>query len=800
MEKKAGRSLITGIWKKLLDKLEEKRGDGRASLRDRLGHIKANGLANTIVKKRHFIEMVFIVLVVVSAINMPLVKVNYDLTEYLPSYTESKKAIDLMEKEFGYPGTARVMIKDVSVYEAYIYKQMIEKIDGVDMVTWMTEDVYMTEDFIDLDAQKDYYRDRCAVMDITFDEGDNEQLTKDAVDEIERVIGERGCYAGPAVENKSLEETLNREMQVIMAVAVVLILLILCITTESWFEPILFLSVMGIAIILNMGSNLILGTISFMSSSVAAVLQLATSMDYSVFLLHTYVRRNEAKPGNKEQAMIGALRESTVSILSSAMTTFVGFMALLAMRFGLGRDVGLVLGKSIICSVATVLLLMPALLLRFGDLIEKTKHRSIMPKFTLASRAVFKMRYVVLALMAIVVVPSYVAQNMNSFTFGNSALGKSQGTKVYDDTAEIEAKFGRSNLYLIMVPNETPIKERELADELEDLYYVKSVTGIANVLPVGIPESIIPESIKEQLRTENYARMLMYTRTDTESELAFETSDEIQEIVKRYYPENAYVVGNTPSTQDLKELMVPDYAVTNILSLLAVAVVVGIAFKSLLLPVLVLIPITVATYMNMTVPYLTGESFMFNGFIIVSCIQLGATVDYSILLTNNYMYNREHEMEKRRAAIDALQRSILSILTSGTILTVAGYGIYFISSVSAISSLGHLIGRGGLISMCMVILAVPALLTVFDKLIFKEKAITDRFVQKERERLRAKAARRVARRKERMARFAQRQKERRERFVQKREERKEKRPGKKRSGRKEDNGGQTLQNGGEKDA
>ena len=690
--------------------------------------IKTEGITDTIVKIRHYIEMLFIVLIFINLINIPLVKVNYDLTEYLPSYTESKVAIDLMEQEFGYPGTARIMITDVSVYEAYVYKQMLENIEGVDMVSWMSEDVYMTEEFIQLENQKDYYKDNCAVMDITFEKGDNEQETKDAIDAIQELLGEKGRYAGPAVENKSLEETLSKELQVIMLVAVVLILLILCLTTESWFEPVLFLSVMGIAIVINMGSNLFLGTISFMSSSVSAVLQLATSMDYSVFLLHTYMRRKEEMPENKEKAMAEALKESAVPILSSAMTTFVGFMALLAMRFGLGRDVGLVLGKSILCSVATVLFLMPALLLRFGDKIEKTKHKNIMPKFHKASRLVFKLRYAVLAFMAVVVLPAYVAQNMNSFTFGNSALGRSEGTKVYEDTREIEEKFGRSNLYLLLLPNETPIKERALAQELEDLYYVKGVTGLSNVLPVGIPESIIPESIKGKLRTEHYTRILLYTRTDTESALAFETSDEIKSIVQKYYPQNAYVVGNTPSTQDLKELMVPDYAVTNVISLLAVAIVVGIAFRSCLLPVLVLIPITIATYINMTVPYLQGESFMFNGFIIVSCIQLGATVDYSILLTNNYMFNRENGMEKKQAAIDALRRSMLSILTSGTILTVAGYGIHYISSVSAISSLGHLIGRGGLISMCLVILAIPALLTVFDNLIFKEKAWTEKII------------------------------------------------------------------------
>ncbi len=779
----------TGKRKGLFDRFSERRERNRGrSIGEKLRYIKNNGIVDVIVTKRHYIEMLFIVLVFLSVINAPLVKVNYDLTEYLPSYTESKRAIDLMEREFGYPGTARIMITDVSVYEAYMYKQMLENIDGVDMVTWMTEDVYMTQDFIDLDAQKDYYKDRCAVMDITFEKGDGDPLTKDAIDGIQAVLGERGRYAGPAVENKSLEETLDKEIQTIMVVAVVLILVILCLTTDSWFEPVLFLTVMGIAILLNMGSNILLGTISFMSSSVASVLQLATSMDYSVFLLHTYVRRNEEKPGNKEKAMKGALKESAVSILSSAMTTFVGFMALLAMRFGLGRDVGLVLGKSIICSVITVLFLMPALLLRFGDLIEKTKHKSIMPRFGLVSRAVFRLRYLVIVLMAIVVIPAYVAQNMNSFTFGNSALGRSEGTKVYDDTAEIEEKFGRSNLYLLIVPNETPIRERELADELEDLYYVKSVMGIANVLPVGIPESFIPESITGKLRTEQYARMLLYTRTDTESELAFETSAEIQSIVKKYYPQNAYVVGNTPSTQDLKDLMVPDYAVTNIISLLAVAVVVGFAFQSVLLPIFVLIPIMIATYLNMAVPYLQGESFMFNGFIVVSCIQLGATVDYSILLTSNYMYNREHGLEKKQAAIDALQRSILSILTSGTILTVAGYGIYQISSVSAISSLGHLIGRGGLISMCMVILAVPALLTMFDAVIFKEKAVGDRLRRWELERLRKRVAKHRARRKELLRRLADRHAQRMEKRAQKDTEDKQQRRDSEKPGERKEGG------------
>ena len=319
----------------------------------------------------------------------------------------------------------------------------------------------------------------------------------------------------------------------------------------------------------------------------------------------------------------------------------------------------------------------------------------------------------------------------NSNTFGNSSLGASEGTVVYEDTQAIEAKFGRSNLYLIMVPNGSPITERELAEELEDLYYVKNVTSLSGVLPVGIPEDFVPESITGLLRSENYARILLYTRTKSESELAFQTSDEIQAIVKKYYPENAYVVGNTPSTQDLKEICLSDYMMVNALSLVGVALVVAIAFRSLVLPIIVLIPINIAIYVNMTVPYLQGLTFMFSAFVIVECIQLGATVDYSILLTNNYLNFRDgQKLPKKEAALSALNASFLSVLTSGTILTVAGYAIYFISTVSAIQNIGEMIGRGALLSMMMVLIGIPALLYFLDTWIYRERILFSRIKEK----------------------------------------------------------------------
>lgn len=678
-------------------------------------------LPERIVRHREKIMSVFIALAVVCALCIPFIKVNYDLTAYLPDDMTSKKAIDIMEEEFGYPGTARIMIENVTPYEAQLYKEMLENVDGVDMVSWIGSDVYMSGEFIDIAGQTDYYKDNCAVMDVTFTEGDTSELTNSALDEISAILGEKGHYGGPAVENKSLQETLNVQIAIITVIAIVLIFLILCATTDSWAEPFLFLIVMGVAIVINMGTNILRGEISFISNSVAAVLQLAISIDYSIFLLHTFMREKDKEP-DKEKAMANAIRHAAVSVLSSGMTTFVGFMALFFMHFLIGQDLGFVLGKSIISSIVTVLLFMPALILRFDSLIERTQHRIIMPSFKRAAGAVFRLRYAVVIFIAVVFLPTYLMQNSNVNTYGNSALGASEGTVVYDDEQLIESKFGRSNLYLVMVPNGSPVTERELAAELKELSYVRSVTALSDILPRGVPEQIVPSSVTDLLRKENYTRMLVFTRTKSESELAFATSDEIQAIVKDHYADNAYVVGNTPSTQDLKVICDADYAMVNAFSLVGVALVVIVAFQSLLLAVVAIVPISAAICINLAIPYLQGRVFMFAAMVVVSCIQLGATVDYSILLINNYLDRRE-KMKPKKAALGALQASMLSILTSGTILTVAGYAIYFVVSVEAIKDIGHMLGRGAILSMSFVLLAVPGLMTMLDKQIMKEREI-----------------------------------------------------------------------------
>ncbi|MFR2847757.1 MAG: efflux RND transporter permease subunit [Hungatella hathewayi] len=486
-------------------------------------------------------------------------------------------------------------------------------------------------------------------------------------------------------------------------------------TTTSWFEPVLFLMVMGIAIIINMGTNLMIGTVSFITFSVAPILQLAIAMDYSVFLLHSFTKM-KLKGLPAEEAMVQAIRNSLSSILASGATTIVGFIVLMLMRFSIGRDLGFVLAKGIVISLVTVLFLMPALILRFNGLIERTEHKSFVPSFHKMGNFVYKIRYVVLAIVAVLVIPMFVAQNMNQFAFGNSALGSSPGTAAYEDEQAINSRFGKSNLILAIVPNTDMVTEREMSEEIDDLYYTKSVTSLAGTLPEGIPVDFLPESMTSMLHTEDYSRILIYIRTKDESDFAFQCSDEIKGIVTKYYPEGSYVTGVTPSTQDIRDIITEDYGFVNILSIIGVALVVAVTFRSAIVPIIVLIPIEVAIFFNMAIPYLTGDTMLYIGYIIVSCLQLGATVDYSILMTNNYMDARkEYPDEKARAVKHTVSRSALSILTSGSILTIVGYGLYKISSVTAIGDLGHLIGRGAFVSVILVLFLLPILLVGGDR-------------------------------------------------------------------------------------
>lgn len=679
-------------------------------------------MAHFIVQRGRIIEKIFIAMTILCAVCYPFVGVNYDLSKYLPDFAPTKQALDVMEQEFGYPGMARIMVKDVTLPEARTIRQRISRVDGVDLVVGpdLAANVYSTDAFIKNSLTDRFYKDGNAVYQIIFEDGDSDASTHKAINEIYGIVGkDRGCFAGSAVSSKERQESITREIAMAIGMAVVIIWLILTLTTTSWFEPFLFILVMAVAIVLNMGSNIMFGRISFFTFSTAAILQLAVSMDYSIFLLHTYTAIKQSGVDSRP-AMEAAIEKSCSSILASGATTIVGFLVIALMKFTIGRDVGFVLTKGIVCSLVTVLFLMPTLILRFDKKIEKTAHRSFLPPLDGLGKLMYRIRIPVLAAAAFCAVPCYFGQSMNYFYYGDDALGSGPGTRVYEDSRAIEDVFGKSNVIIAMVPNGNVIKERRLTEELEDQEFIDYALSMAGTLPQGIPESFLPETVTKQLRTGSYARILISMENREESSYSFQCSEKLTEIVKKYYPEDSYVIGMTPTTMDIRDILTDDYNRVSIISLAGVALVVMLTFHSVMVPVLVIIPIEVAIYLNMTIPYIIGDSMVYIGYIIVSCLQLGATIDYSILMTNNYMEFRE-TMGSREAAVTAIAKSAISILTSGGILTVVGYLLYFTSSIQAISQVGRLVGRGALLSMILVLSLLPALLAAFDKPIRRQQ-------------------------------------------------------------------------------
>lgn len=672
-------------------------------------------LARLIVQNRKKIGVLFGIAIVISLLLMPLVRINYDLSEYIPDTERAKRGMNVVEEEFAMQGFARIMINDVSLVEAKEYKEKIKAVDGVDIVLWLDDsvDVYRPIEYIPKDVLQDYYKDGSALIEVMFEEGDYSPKTNQAVGEIQALLPENSNMIGSAVDTKSAQDTVQSEIGKIMIILVPVVFLILILTTDSYISPLLFLAVIGTSILLNMGTNVIFKHVSFLTYSIVAALQLAVSMDYSVFMLHEFEAQDKK---DLEEAMVKTISKACISITSSALTTVAGFVALVFMGFTIGKDMGLVFAKGIVLSLFCVIFLMPYLILKFYPLVQKTTHKMLLPNFDKFSRFTSKISYVIIALVILIVLPSYIAQKQNVFLYGASSFGGGEGTKVYEDEKAIVQKFGRSNPVIILVPTGDYISEKEMAKEYEALEVVKKVQSLANLVGEGVPDSFVPVDNYEKFRTEKYSRFVIYLRTSSESELAFQAIDTIEEITSKYYGDNYEITGVIPITMNIKEVVNSDYNVVNIISILAVMVILLFTFKSIAIPILLIIVIESGIFINMAIPYFAGDSMMFLGYLIVSSIQLGATIDYAILMTNNYLDAREYRYKYSASRI-ATNKSVTAIITSGGILTCAGYLIKWCSTINAISELGGLIGRGAIMSMALVIFVLPHILEIFDKVI-----------------------------------------------------------------------------------
>ena len=681
-----------------------------------------------ILEHQKLVIVLFVISSLASIFFATQVKVNYDMNDYLPTDSPSTQAISLMEEEFegGVPN-ARVMVENLSVAEALKYKEKIQNIEGVTDVLWLDDTINITEplEVQDKKSIESYYKENNALYTVTIDEDKNIE----AVDSLMELIGEDGYLEGTAVNTAIAAESTVKEISKIVMFTIPIVLIILLITTNSWFEPIVLLLTIGVSILLNAGSNIIFGTISFVTSGAGNILLLAVSLDYSVFLLHRFEENRDLGLIPKE-AIIQALKQSIASVLSSGLTTGISFAALILMRFKIGPDLGIALAKGIILSLITVFVLLPVLVLKTYKVLEKTRHKALLPKFKKFGRIVSKTMIPLVIIFSIVIVPSFLAQTKNSYYYGAEHIF-GLNTKLGQDSEKIDEKFGQSNTMVLMVANDDRAKQIEMSVKLQEIPELTDIISFVDTVGAEIPPDYLEKDTLNRLESKNYSRMVLTVSTEYEDERAFEVVEEIKDIAEEYFPESYYLAGESASTYDLMDTITEDNLRVNLISIGAVFLVLALTFRSIIIPFILVLSIDTAVWINLSIPYFNDTTLFYFSYLIVGAIHLGATVDYAILMTSRYLENRE-KLERKEAVRETISNVTVSVLTSGSAIIVVGSLLGYITTHGILMQLGSLLARGAAFSMLIVFFVLPGLLYIFDKPIQKlSKGLN--FVNKERE-------------------------------------------------------------------
>lgn len=669
-------------------------------------------ISHLILKNKLIILIIFLFLLIISTFFISHVKVNYNLADYLPSDTPSLVAVNKITGSYDTSiPNVKLVIPSVNINEAIKYKNKIMNIDGVKSVIW-ADNYFDLSNNVDPSMLNDWYKNKDALFLINIKSNNN----FDTIEQIKGLVKENSLLAGDAVNTAVVQHSVMEEVNGILFAVVPIILIILFLTTSSWFEPILFMLAIGIAIIINMGSNIILGEISFVTQSAAAILQLAVSMDYAIFLLHRFASlRHE---GNTvELSMQYAIKDSIKVIVASALTTILGFLALVVMKFGVGVDLGIVLAKGVIFSLLSILFLLPILVVYTYKIIDKTHHKSFIPSFNKFGKVVAKGRYVILVIIILLIVPSFIASQNNKFLYGSSGIN-SESTQVYKDTLAINKEFGVNNQMALLIPKGDNAKELKMVGELQKLNHVVSVTSFVTTFGLNTPIEYLPTEIVSQFISNKYSLIVIKTNVKEEGDTTFKLVDDIKEIANSNYKDSYHLAGVSPINYDMKQIVTSDNLIVNILAIVLILLVLIFTFKSFITPLILVISIETAIWINLSIAYLLGNDLNYIGYLIISTVQLGSTVDYAILLTKKYL-GRKNNNDNKKAVMETLEETTPSILSSALILAIAGFGLGIISSSKVISELGILIGRGALISGIIVLIFIPSLFIVFGNKIKK---------------------------------------------------------------------------------
>ncbi|MGB8455936.1 MAG: MMPL family transporter [Anaerocolumna sp.] len=672
-----------------------------------------NFLSRLITAHKKIIVTVFFIFFIICGILTTMISINNNLIDYLPKDAESTIALDLMETEFG--GTApntKVMISNITLPKAKEYKEKLKEIDGVTDVLWLDDVMNIKEplEIADKDTLDEYYKDNAALFTVTIKEGSE----AGAIDAIYKLDDENITISGEAASTAFSQSMTSAEATGAMIILIPIITGILLLTTTSWFEPLLYFSVIGVAIVINLGLTTLTGEISFVSMAVGPILQLAVSLDYSIFLLHSF-EKHRKETGDITVAMQQAIKSSFSSIAASAATTLFGFLALLLMKFRIGSDMGMVMCKGIIFSYICVMVFLPALTLCCYKLIDKTKHKRIMPDLGGIGKALMKIRIPALFIAVVLVIPCFLAQGKTDYIYG---IGTPEPTTKYGvDTIKINKTFGQSTSMVILVPKGEPAKESALSNELKEQKNIISVISYAASVSPSIPEEFLSHDVTKDFYSENYARIILSCDTSEESKEAFTLVENARNITAKYY-DTSYSCGQSANLYDMKKVVSADNALVNMVAIIAIGFTLFVTFKSLTLPLILLSVIETAIWINLAFPYFLGSSLSYIGYLIINTVQLGATIDYAILFTTSYMGERQ-SLGKKGAMLSTLKKNILSIMVSVLILAGAGLCLNLTSSNSIVNALGLLLGRGTILSFTLVMSVLPPLLLIFDKLIAK---------------------------------------------------------------------------------
>lgn len=673
-----------------------------------------------VVKSRHAILIIGILLLIPSVFGYFNTRVNYDMLYYLPDGIDTMAGQDILLNDFGSGAFGLVLVDGMSDSDTAELKAEIEKVNHVSKVLWYDSfvDLGMPKSMLPDDVYNAFNKKDSTIMMVIFDDTSSGDGTMEAIKEIRKTTKNQCMISGISSIVMDTKELAENETVTYVGIAVIISVVILSLLMDSWLIPIFFLLSIGMAIVYNLGSNILIGEISYLTRALAAVLQLAVTMDYSIFLWHSYQEHLEVYGGDKNKSMASAITATISSVVGSSVTTIAGFIAMCFMSFTLGLDMGVVMAKGVVFGVIACVTILPSMILVFDKAIEKTKHRTLLPDFKKIPAFITKHYGWFIAIFLVILIPALYGYNNTKVYYDLSlSLPKSLESVRAQNKISKDYNLGSSNI--VLLDSKTSSKDvLNMINELKKVDGVSSVLGLESILDGSIPDSFIPEDLTKDLKNDKHEILIFMSEYKTGSDEANRQCGNVEKIIKKY-DNNGMLVGEAACTRDLIKITNKDFAVVSSVSIVLIFIIIALVFKSITLPVILVALIQSAIFINMGIPYYTNATLPFIASIVIGTIQLGATVDYAILMTNRYSLERSMGKDKKQAARDALSATMKSVIVSALTFFGATFGVGVYSSIDMISSLCLLMARGAIVSMICVICVLPALFIVFDKIIAK---------------------------------------------------------------------------------